>query len=146
MPGYLYLMYWSVTPRNVDLLVTTPDALLPSCYCAFALLIINDDGNNNYIKHETWVFLTEDGGFPLMASLGYGVPLRTKLYLGRLRPKREQRKKKDFMLLAMSKRHYFNFSEWCKKGGTFLQKMFNKKCKEQNLAAERCVVKQRQNG
>lgn len=44
------------------------------------------------------------------------------------------KKKKDFMLLAMSKRHYFNFSEWCKKGGTFLQKMFNKKCKEQNLA------------
>ena len=57
------------------------------------------------------MFLTEDGGFPLMASLGYGVPLRTKLYLGRLRPKGEQRKKKDFMLLAMSKRHYFNFSE-----------------------------------
>ena len=50
------------------------------------------------------------------------------------------------MLLAMSKRHYFNFSEWCKKGGTFLQKMFNKKCKEQDLAAELCVVKQRQNG
>ena len=78
------------------------------------------------------MFLTEDGGFPLMASLGYGVPLRTKLYLGRL--------------LAMSKRHHFNFSEWCKKGGTFLQKMFHKKCKEQNLEAERCVVKQRLNG
>ena len=91
------------------------------------------------------MFLTEDGGFPLMASLGYGVPLRTKLYLGRLRPKGEQRKK-DFKLLAMSKRHHFNFSEWCKKGGTFLQKMFHKKCKEQNLAAERCVVKQRLNG
>ena len=57
------------------------------------------------------MFLTEDGGFPLMVSLGYGVPLRIKLYLGRLRPKGEQRKKKDFMLLAMSKRHYFNFSE-----------------------------------
>ena len=40
------------------------------------------------------MFLTEDGGFPLMVSLGYGVPLRTKLYLGRLRPKGEQRKKR----------------------------------------------------
>ena len=53
MLGYLYLKYQSVTPRNVDYLVTTPDALLlPSCYCAFALLIMNDDGSNNYIKHE----------------------------------------------------------------------------------------------
>ena len=60
--------------------------------------------------------------------------------------RKENREKKDFKLLAMSKRHHFNFSEWCKKGGTFLQKMFHKKCKEQNLAAERCVVKQRLNG
>ena len=67
--------------------MTTHDALfLPSCHCAFALLIMNDDGNNNYIRHENCVFLNEDGGVPLMASLGYGVPLRTKLYLGRLRP------------------------------------------------------------
>ena len=79
------------------------------------------------------MFLTEDGGFPLMVSLGYGVPLRTKLYLGRLRPKGEQ----GTILISVND---------VRKGVRFLQKMFNKKCKEQNLAAERCMVKQRLNG
>ena len=53
------------------------------------------------------MFLTEDGGFPLMVSLGYGVPLRIKLYLGRLRPKGEQRKKKRLHVASYVKEALF---------------------------------------